>query len=357
MNRLTWSSIGGGPYLYQKEPEFDSLESFLQNSPENKVIGTYDYDPAALTQNVRLPDYRPALKETVIDTPLRGRTVMYVYLDNEPFKMKLTKRDLNWYADPDVMNIKVYKQQDVVLEATIDDDGNDTDNRRVGLPQEVELANPGPGLPEAGVYKIVIDAPGDTALTRLETNLHKIVFEGPIYPVANKEVYGGLVEQTKPTNLVTDAPAVSFVTYHQALQDVTVGGQMVNINQPQQAVKAANPGGQAAVTIPKSDVVVNGIGYFAFTPEQFFTPTPYKILPIRDAKDLEQVDYVLTNYQKPRQEGEWLVAEREFDLSDAVIQKGKLSWLISAPGLKENNRTIEIKSIEMTLTKKGWWGR
>jgi hypothetical protein len=79
------------------------------------------------------------------------------------------------------------------------------------------------------------------------------------------------------------------------------------------------------------------------------------IFSINSAEDIARADYLLTDYKTPKHEGDWLVAEREFDLHDAAIQNGQLSWLLNAPGLKENNRTVEYKNIVMTLSKKGWF--
>jgi hypothetical protein len=328
--------------------------------PTNKVIGTFDYNfPTSNT--VTIPGYRPATQDTVINIPLRGETIMYAYLDNEPFHLTVTKQDLNWYADPDVVNIKVYKDNDVVAQGIIDDDGNASSNHVIGPPQSVTINNPGGGNAESGVYKIVIDSTSDSVITRIQTNLHKLVFQGPIYPVDNSKVYGDLATGVNPTKLYSDVPTVSVQTYHSASQSVLVGPQLL----PIAAGQAANVSGPTGATetslvpivIPKSDAVINGVGYFSFTPDEFFAPTPYKILPLTDQTDLSQVDYIITNYPgAPKQlGGGWEEQTLNFDLSNAVTQKGKLSWLISAPGLKENGRSIEIKSIDMTLTKKGWF--
>jgi hypothetical protein len=276
-------------------------------------------------------------------------------LSHEPFNMTLTKRDLNWQNDPDAVKISVYKGKDKVFDATIDDDGNSSNNRNAGQPQSVEIKNPGPGLPEAGVYKIIIDTPGDSMITNITTNLHKLAFEGPLYVADNHEVYGDIVAKTKPTLLTTNAQSLSFRSDHEQSKTATIGKQVININKPNQVFNAISTTPTTNVIVPSSDMIINGTGYFAFNPDQFFVPTPYKILPINSAEDIDQADYILTDYKTPTHQGEWLVAEREFDLHDAAIQKGQLSWLINAPGLKENKRTVEYKSIEMTLTKKGWF--
>jgi hypothetical protein len=356
LDKLDWQKIGSGPYLFQKNATYKSVGEFLSKPPVNKIVGVYDYSKVeALQSKVTLLNYQPATTNTTINVPLRGKTIMYAYLNHEPFKMTITKRDLNLYADPDVAKISVFKAKDIVYESTINDDGDTTNNHQAGAPQTIDIKNPGPGLPEAGVYKIVIDAPGDSLITSITTNLHKIAFEGPLYVVDNHEVYGNIIAKTKPTSLITNAQQLNFRSDHDQSKTALVDKQVVNVTTPNQVYTVTSTAPSPNITIPKSDMIVNGSGYFAFSPDQFFEPSSYKILPINSADDIAQADYILTNYKPPKHEGDWLVAERNFDLKNAYIQKGQLSWLLSAPGLKENNRTVEYKQIQMTLTKKGWF--
>jgi hypothetical protein len=355
MDSLIWPKIGNGPYLYQKNPTYKTVDDFIKNPPQNKTVGVYDYsDIEALQPNITLADYQAAKIKTNINVPLRGKTVMYAYLSKEIFEMTLTKRDLNWVDDPDVTKISVFKGKDEVYSATIDDDGNSTSNHQAGQTQTIDIKNPGPGLPESGVYKIVIDATGDSIISNIATNLHKIAFEGPLYVADNHEVYGDIVPKTIPTSLITNAQQISFRSDHGQSKTALVDKQVTKITKPNQVYTATNPSPSANITIPGSDMIVNGSGYFSFSKDQFFTPSPYKILPINSVADIEQANYILTNYKVPKREGDWLVAEREFNLNNAVVQKGQLSWLLSAPGLKENNHTVEYKQIDMTLSKKGW---
>jgi hypothetical protein len=356
MDNISWTKISSGSaYLYQKKVEYKSLEDFYKNPPQNKFVGVFEFANSEILQpNIELPNYKPQNKNTSIDVPIRGNAVMNAYLNKEPFNMRFTKRDLNWYADPDVVKVSVFKNQDKVFDATIDDDGNSTNNHKIGQPEIVNIKNPGPSLPEAGVYKIVIDAPVDSVITNITTNLHKIAFEGPLYVADNHEVYGDIVTKTKPTTLTTNAQQLSFRSDHGQSKTATIEKQVVNVKKPKQVFTATNTAPTANISIPGSDMIVNGSGYFALSADQYFAPTPYKILPVNSAEDVAQADYILTDYKTPKHEGDWLVADREFGLHDAVIQKGQLSWLLSAPGLKENKRTVEYKSIEMTLTKKGW---
>jgi hypothetical protein len=356
LDNVNWSKIGKGPFLYQKNPLYKSVDNFIKNLPQNKVIGVADYSDFDFIQpDTMMPNYQHAKTYTTINTPLRGKNTLYVYLDHETFNMSITKQDLNWYADPDAVKINVYKGNDNVYAATINDDGNSSSNHVAGTAQTIHIKNPGPGLPEPGVYKVVIDAPYDTLITKISTNLHKIAFEGPLYVADNKTVYSGVISKTNPTNLVTNAQQLSLQSNHGQSKTALVDKQLTNINAPNQEVKATNTNTTATITIPNSDMIVNGSGYFAFSPDQFFAPTPYKILPINSADDIAQADYILTNYTPPTHDGDWLVAERDYNLNDAVVNKRQLSWVLEAPGLKENNRTVEYKQIDMTLRKKGWF--
>ena len=46
--------------------------------------------------------------------------------------------------------------------------------------------------------------------------------------------------------------------------------------------------------------------------------------------------------------------ERTFDLDSAVVKNGKLSWLIKALKLKDNEEGVMIKDIQVTFHKKPW---
>jgi hypothetical protein len=356
IDSLDWSRVGDGPFLYQRHSTYQSVAEFIEEPPRNSLIGVYDYDAAALNYRITpLQNYTPAKQDTEITTPLRGKVTLYAYLENQPFYMRVEKQDLNWYEDPDAVNIRVYKSGDQVFEAVIDDDGNVTDNRRIGGKQSIRINNPGPELPEAGVYKIVIDSPDDAVVTKITTNLHKLVFDTPLYPVSNREVYGDLVGQTTPTVLYSNAFALTAETHHEQFQTINVGTKKVRINKAHDPVPIDTGSATATINIPLSDVVIHGVGYFAFTKAQFFEPTPYHIMKIANPQDLAKVDYVLTHYKPPKKLAEdWVEVTREFDLRDAITQKGMLSWVIDAAGLEENKRTIQIKDIELTLTKEGW---
>lgn len=355
---LDWESEGDNPAFYYKDFFVGNIDDFLKEPPKGAFVGVFDYDSNLLTeQNVyKVDNYSPSNSKTVIDTPLRGKVIFFVFLKKERFKLWVEKQDLNWYEDPDVVNIKIYKEKDNVYTATIDDDGIVDSSGKSLAPQEVYIENPGSELPEPGVYKVVIEAGGDSVIKKITTNLHKIVFEGGMFPVENKEVYPEIAGKTEMTRLFTNALEVSAVTSHiEATQSVVLGSKALNLTEVNKEAtasavnEATGSAGLAEIIIPKSDVIIKGSGYFAFSAEHFFEPINFKIVPITQKSDLDKVNYLITDYVAPYELDGWKVAERTFHLSSAYIDKGKLSWILKAPGLAENGNEVIIKKIEVEL--------
>ncbi len=352
---ISWPKVGTDTVLYQKSPIYSSIDEFFTKPPSG-VVGVYNLDKSSLVNN-NIKGYTPSSTGTVINTSLRGKNVMYLYLQNEPFKLSLEKQDLNWYEGQDNLEVKIFKENILVYSTRIEDDGVVDASRKVLPPQTATLQNPGPGLPENGVYKVVFEGSGDMLIKKITTNLQKIVFEGPLYIAENSEVYKA-VEKTNPTTLFTDGMVVTAQTYHgSALQDIRVGSQVLKVDKLNEVLTASASGDLVPVEVPKGDVILNSIlGYFSFDKNSFFRPTLHKTLPLTKKSDIDVVDFILTDYNKPSREGEWQVAEQTFDLTNAVIRNGKLSWLIRAPNLKANGNQVMIRKIEVEFSKKPLFG-
>lgn len=360
IDQLKWHTIGEGPYIYQKADDISSVEKFIRKPPANKVIGYFDYNIDNFIDNETIiKDYKPAPGDTVIDHPVRGKITMYVYLKGEPFKFSLTKKDLNWYEDPDPVKITISKGNDVVMTGLIDDDGNNRADKQEGIAQTIHLHNPGPGLPEAGVYKIVIDASRDVAITNMTTNLHKIVFAGTVMPINNSRVYGSIAVNNEGSTLYTSSSSVALQTFHEeSLQAITSGDTSVELAMKKEVVEMLVPQGEPLI-MPQSNTIVSGAGYFAFSKQQLFEPTTHQLRPIIHSSDIQHVDYILTNYKSANAAADgWYHAKNEFDLTNAVIIDNKLSWaLFAAESKNGTDEHIQIKDLEIKLTKYGWFVR
>lgn len=352
LNDSKWIRTNSTPSIFQHTKMYDSYLQFIENPPLDSAIGIFNFDKNILKQNF-LSDYQPSNVNTIIDTPLRGRVVFYTYVYNEPFKLKIWKQDLNFYPDPDIVNVRIYKENDVVYHAQIDDDGITDESGKVLSTQEVYIENPGPELPEPGIYKVVIDASSDIVISRFETNLHKIVFDSPIFPISNHEVYPEIAESTKSNSFISDALGFSALTYHGvARQTINIGNSNLELKVKEEvATDSSEP--LVKITLPKSDVILKGLlGYFAFTEDQYFKPSKFKLLQLNQKRDADVVDFVIADYKPSISEGEFRVAEADFDLTSAFVNKSKLSWIVKIPGLKEKEREIIIRNIEIKLSKK-----
>lgn len=357
ITNLNWQTVGLGPVLYQRTPVYMSVNDFVTHPPKDAIIGTYGDDmDIGNTEQTKLSNYQPASTQTTIDTPFRGTHTLYVYLDHEPFQMTIEKQDLNWYEDPDPVTVKIYKGQDLVYTVTGNDDGITNASHTTGAPQEIKIKNPSQELPESGVYKVVIMANSDTLIKRISTNLHKIVFQGPIFLAGNASSYPDVVASTSATTLYTNALSLSALTYHGAgEQTLQVGDQQLSLNTLRIPQTITPKEDLTKIVVPQNDVVLDPFqGYFAFSADQFFQPTTYHVMPITNAQDATLADYIITQYKPPHIENGWQVNEYTFDINNAYINKNRLSWLIKAPDLKENGNAILIKDIQVTYYKKGW---
>ncbi len=348
-----WNTIEEDVVLYQREKKYSSIKDFYKNPPQEAIVGVYNYDTSMLF-NKTLNNYSPQEKETVIHVPFRGKITLYAYLQNEPFSMTVTKQDMNWYKDADPAFIDVLKDETKVFSTQIDDDGIKDSSRRTSSPQSVTIKNPGPGLPETGIYKIIINASQDSLVKEIRTNLHKVVFESPVYLAGNASIYKNVIKKTEPTKFYTNALLLNILTYHpQGLQRITTTKKILQLT-------AVNKEGQiipeqdiTPVNVPKNDVIIQSFaGYIAFDQKQFFLPTKYRLLPITEEADLNLVDYVLTDKKPEQQAGDWRIVKQTFDLSNAIIDNNKLSWIIQAPKLRDSNNTITIGDIQVTFHKK-----
>jgi hypothetical protein len=347
-----WSTIGQAPVLYQRNNTYKSLNSFYQSPPKESLVGLYDYNKDKLLNN-KLSGYEPKKNTTVINVPIRGKVIMYAYLMNESFIMKITKQDLNRNKDNDAVAIKIFKDDEQVFATNINDDGVTDSSRKITKEQSVTIKNPGTELPEPGVYKIIIYANEDTILKQITTNLNKIVFESPIYLAGNANDYSPVVPQTKQTTLYTDALLLSFIAKNSyGLQRITTPTKTLRLTTRNKEGQIIPDKNITPIKIPENDVVIQAFaGYIAFERNQLFQPTIVRTIPITGKTDIELVDYLITEKKPANQQGEWRTVEQTYNIEDAVVDNGKLSWLIQAPRLKDSGKEITIGNVEVSLHK------
>jgi hypothetical protein len=293
INNLDWRQVTDtAPFLYAKnDTSIQSLDELIKNN-QDKILGTYYLSARTLAKHSidSLFDYTPSTEVTSIDTPLVGKHTLYAFLQDEPFSLSVVKQDLNIVEGEDIMRIRVYHDGELVTERVAPDDGILDASGKGVTEEEVEIKYEG-GFPHSGVYKIEIDANNDTTISSIKTNLHKIVFEGKVLPL------------------------------------------------------------EGEVPLYTKQEVIDGLGYFALSENHYFEPFVYKRYEVQNESDLEKLDYLLTDYQRPSNNDSWREVTLQFDLRNAYYIDNALWWLIYAPGLKEMKQGFYIVDREVTLEK------
>jgi hypothetical protein len=354
INNLNWNSISDNTttlYSQGGNNNYGSVQQFYSDPPHNVVVGNY-FSEETPSPSTILVDYRPSDKITTLDTPLRGSHTFYVYLRNEPFILKILKQDLNWYIGEDLLTVQIYKNGELLTERKIGDDGITDNSKKEGIIQPLVIEYLGDNYPEAGVYKIVMQSNSDVVVKSIKTNLHKIAFVGPIFPINNSNIYNKNIATNYPLDIYTNTPEAHIKALHkQTLENVYVDSEPITINDvnTDYIVGLTNP--LTNIQANNGDIIIAGSGYFSFSKDQFFLPFPYLTSNIKTNEDLSLVQYLLTNYKKPYINNGWSTAEVTFNLKDAYYEKGKLSWVIKAPGLKSSQSEISIKSIDLIMHK------
>jgi hypothetical protein len=352
LENLKWQRVNFySPTLYQKEGTAVSFEEFIKNPPTDKVVGTYYLSESYAREN--LDGYKPKSERTKIDVPLRGSHSFFTYVQDEPFFLKVGKQDLNWYDGADRVRIVVTKDGKILQEKTIADDGINNASQQFKDIQYETLEYVGGNAPN-GLYRVQIIASADSIIKYIESSFSLMSFQGPIFAISGSDAYNPELAKGSPNTLYTDALKLTFRTSHSAaFQKIKINNDEIDISEvDKDFTYDSKSSDRNVIQIPEGDVFVDGVGYFSFATDQFFTPFIYKKYEVKGKDDLEKIDYLLTDYVKPFNMAEgWREAELTFDIKDAFYDKDKLSWIIRAPGLKTNGNSVLIKDIEVTLEK------
>ena len=351
LNRLDEFQNKEGVYLINKNKYLLPLDELKY---ERGVIIATD-NPYPLLPNIIL-DYNKT--ETLINVSLRGGHTFYIYASGD-LEVNVKKQDINWYDGSDELQISLYKDEVLVKNITIPDDGITTVNKsQVKIQTEKITIN---NL-EEGVYKLEFSN-FDGLIKEVKLNTNKIVAE--IIFLADNELYN---VETKPSRLYFEssrAGQIRLMTYHSVgIQNISYMENGVNktfnFYQEDKPLYMNISAGKYEMSFPKNDIIVSAPAYFSFEKNQYFEPFKQVILPVKNDFDWieNNVDYLVTNYKKPTEDNGWLIAETEFDTKNNLYLKdNQLSLVFNIPHLTNpefKNYTIPIDWINITVYKPGF---
>jgi len=348
--------------------DFNKIENvYLINSDKYLVpIEDLKYERDAIVAvdkpYVPLPniisDYKE--KETIIDTSLRGKHTFYIYASGD-LKVNVKKQDINWYEGSDELEIGLYDLEDnLIANLTIEDDVIiEVKNKETAKIQEGVLK--AENL-EDGVYKLEF-GDFDGLIREIKINTNKIVAESVF--LADSSLYNVEIKPSKLYFKSARTGQLRLITYHSAgIQNISYKENGVNktfdFYQEDAPLYMDVNAKKYEIIFPKNDLIVSGVPYFAFSEENYFEPFKQKVVKIQNDMDWikSNVDYLVTDYKKPTEEGEWLIAEKEFNLEgdSLFVKDNKLSIVFNIPHLSNeeySNYTIPVDWIEIKVYKPG----
>lgn len=301
--------------------------------------------------------------ESVITSSLRGAHTAYVYAGGD-LVVRVTKQDINWYEGADPLEITVSDSTGVVVGTlTIADDGETgiaSDESAELQTEELRIAGLAPG-----VYTLSF-GDFDGLIREISVNTGKIVFESVF--LADNSLYGLETKDTVLYTRLTRDEQMLLLTYHAAgLQEIpyTHAGELSELlfDTEDSTVPFDLSAGEYSFVFPENDVIVSGTPYYSFSSSQYFEPFTQKVVPLRNdiAWLTENVDYVVTSYQSPESDGDWLIGSAAFDLAqdELYVTEEGLSLVFHTPHLADETASsgVPLDWIEVTVHKPGVFGR
>lgn len=347
---LVWNRIEeDGSLLLQRENKYDSLEEFMNTPPSGEEIALYNYD---WDKKYSLPGYEPDQENSSIRAPLRGSYQFYTYIKEEPLNVEFKFWDINENEEKDDFTINLYYEDKLISSKDVQGDGIEEDTGEINI-----LGQAGFDIQDLaeGVYRIEVAANDDIITERIDSQQSKISFRGNL-KLAKTDILKGDFEGVYPLKLYTDGLEVHAKTIHPSSRQslsINEDRQVLNIEETYKKFsQEIEPGAgkKSNIGIEKSGLILNSDGVFSFTADSLFNPGFKKLRSARSLTD--NINYILADYQSGEKDNGWQVKEIKFDLGSAYSEDNKYKFLVSVPGL-ENDDDIDdgvvIEEIKVEL--------
>ncbi|PJA94155.1 MAG: hypothetical protein CO133_00455, partial [Candidatus Komeilibacteria bacterium CG_4_9_14_3_um_filter_37_5] len=331
--QLNWSQITQRGYtLWQKQSEFSSIESFLENQSEQLTNNIASYN-MSLHHKFQINNYSDWSEQRRFDYVLRGDYSFYTYI-KKGLDYRLEILDYNRANNEDniVINIK-NEFGELVDTIRVNDDGYSTTGVAPIPKRYINIHND--QLTE-GVYQVEFLAGYDIFTTSIETKHRYLTFNKILY-LANSTEYrdGNPIIPIKENKLITNSTTLEFSTSHPAgLQTVTVNNTSLTIKELQRKYSLKKLSGLSKLIIPKSDMMISGNGLFAFDWSMFFEPNINNLEIINNNSNFS---YFIAAYIPPIIINNIASGSVNFSLDRAAIEQNKLRFIIACPGSSQEN--------------------
>jgi len=332
LDNLSWQKIeGDGLFLYQKTPVFSSVDEFLQNPPNLAQVAVYQAPNPKATV---LPGETWNIPLTTIANGFRGfHDLRFLANDvSSHFELTIIDHNKNLGADP-VDVVVLDREGNEVIRASLFDDGNILNDGTVG--ETRYLGFDMPSVP-AGVYKMEWRASRDIEFREVKTTAKYVVFMNRIDTTYSSDPFS---VYSKASNLFFETELAG------GTQSVKVGDQSVDVEKPFTRNRRKVNGGELnLINAQNGQIIVGGDGSFATLAESWFVPEAIRLQPKTDL-DKQQIDFVLTSYESPKEVDGWLIQKVAFS-NDVLVQvKDAWKFTFSTPEMKSSKGSILLGGI------------
>lgn len=377
-----WNDVAQGPegHLYQFDAvhwtSADSL-SVERPPPFSRISSSSNlYEPSSPGPS-ELPAFANRSTHVGVEVlrPLRGNHAFWTYVDDGHLNVSLTKQDLNFYADDDVLTVRVTTLNGTLLSsATMPDLTPGYENQTLGRLQFLNLTL---GNLSAGSYRIALEGSGDYLLRRVQVSEPWLVAESVVLfdfdaccsknPAPRQSAsifYDGMI----PGNLT----AVTFhnfgrqtIPFHEVATDRAEGN--LNLTQPGNRTGAWRPANSPVrLALNRLDASFTGPGYFSFTQEAFFFPL--RNVVVKFSPDLDylkaNVDFVHVKTAgfeplAPADENGFYTWSHRWTTSEIGTDGAGLRLFIQVTYFGRTdyaNKTVHVKDLEFAFFEKPFLG-
>ncbi|HWQ95898.1 MAG TPA: hypothetical protein VN368_00855 [Candidatus Methylomirabilis sp.] len=325
------------------------VSSFLRYPPAGSIISTDMSDKINIKPGVIYKESNSTIGE------LRGDHTFYIYTKGE-LNLSVVKQDLDMYNGSDSLDIRLYSQAgELIKNITLDDNGKSGNDGILGDLQYGTMD----AVLEEDVYRITLtgESESDFLIRSMGINGGNIVVKNPYLAgmfYAGNSGFNLFIQSLSGERL-------GFITYHSGgFQTVNISSlnytRSLDISRTQNWYYFDLPPGSEPyhLEFPRGDIIINANGYFSFSNDSYFDPSPVKILPLKNNMELldeNRVDYVIIPNNHIIEDDGWTIASTEYNLSDAYIENDTLDFAISAPHLRNFNYSIPVDWIKIYMEK------
>lgn len=335
---------------------YESIDKFLEDPPDPNKISQFKFN---LSPYIERPNYQKSTSTQTIDVAIRGKHEIITYIgDDEDLNFLFTIQEINRHPGTDNFIVEIYDgAEQLVDRIDVADDGIAVASGQVVPEREVHVLLE--NIPQ-GYYRLKFDIGDDVFIKRFVTFQQLLMFKGNVYVVDNNEYQDILGEKTlSGTLLYTDSTELSFYTAHDdGYQTIRAGSESVTISETHTPYDIAvdHPTDQLiSISIPRNDVYIYGNGHFSFSPESFFSVNKAIATPLEEVESIDDYDYIIASYTQAQTVGDWKVASASVAVPQLHFEKSGYNYLsnfiISLPGLSEQNKNLKIKSVEIIFEK------